>query len=369
MRHIFFNIIKKMKNRIIIIITACCVWSSGNGYAQTGLKGTVNNADLKDSIALFNPFNRQAPPLEKVGLGKKGSFEFSYKPADIGFYFVNLPSGKNILVVVNPKGSGQMEIDASTSTITKVTDSKENTLLKSCQDLFLDYDKKQKSLEATDKSPEQKTLEKQLIEQEQVDALQNLLLKNATNYATTALLEYLPMEHFFPIYDSVLTTLIKIYPENGFVKSKYQSMEPLKRLAIGSPAPEITLPDPSGNMFSLSSLKGKVVLIDFWAAWCRPCRMENPNMVRLYQTYSKYGFDILGVSMDDNKDAWLKAIQTDGLTWNHISDLKKWQSAAGQLYGVGSIPFTVLIDKDGTIIAKGLRGEALEQKLKEVLLK
>ena len=242
-------------------------------------------------------------------------------------------------------------------------------LLKSCQDLFLNYEKKQKLLDATDKSSEQKQLEKQVMEQERLQAIQDLLLKNTTNYASAALIEYLPIDYYLPVYDAVLTELIKKYPENGIVKAKYQEAEKAKKLAIGFPAPEITLEDTAGNLFSLSSLKGKVVLIDFWASWCRPCRMENPNMVRLYQTYNKYGFDILGVSLDQNKENWLRAIQADGLIWNHISDLKGWQSAAGAIYGVSSIPFTVLVDKDGNIIAKGLRGEALEQKIKEVLLK
>jgi len=360
-----------MRNYIIIIITVCFLCVLRNGYAQTGLKGTIVNAELQDSVALFNPFNRQNPPqaLEKIALGKKGAFEFTYKPADIGFYFVGLPNGKSILVVLKPNGSGQIEIEAATGVITKVTNSEENTLLKSCQDLFASYEKKQKDLEESDKQGQQKQLEKQLIEAERLQAVQNLLLKNTNNYASAALIEYLPIEEFTLVNDSVLTALIKKYPENGLVKAKYQEVEKAKRLAIGYPAPEITLQDTAGNLFSLSSLKGKVVLIDFWAAWCKPCRMENPNMVRLYQTYSKDGFDILGVSLDNNRENWLRAIQTDGLVWHHVSDLKGWQSAAGVNYGVGSIPFTVLVDRDGNIIAKGLRGEALENKIKEALSK
>jgi len=360
-----------MKKHKIIVITVCFLCVCLNGYTQTGIKGVIINAEQTDSIVLINPLNRQSPMVEKVGLGKKGSFEFKYKPTEIGFYFIEISKEKRVLVVLKPSGSGQIEIDAATGMITKVTDSEQNTLFKSFQDMFSVYDKRQKTLESADKPIEQKQLESRSIEQERLQAIQSLLLKNAGNYASAALIEYLSIDEFFVVHDSVFTTLLKKYPEDIIVKSRYQGVEKAKRLAIGYPAPEITLTDTAGNLFSLSSLRGKVVLIDFWAAWCRPCRMENPNMVRLYNTYKQYGFDILGVSLDRNREDWVRAIQADGLVWHQISDLKYWQSAAWQLYGPenGGIPYTVLVDRNGNIIAKGLRGEALEQKIKETLLR
>jgi peroxiredoxin len=137
-------------------------------------------------------------------------------------------------------------------------------------------------------------------------------------------------------------------------------------LAPGNMAPELTLNTPEGATVSLSSLKGKIVMIDFWASWCKPCRQENPNVVKIYNKYKNSGFEILGVSLDENKDKWVDAIKQDALPWPHISDLKGWQSAAAQVYGIQSIPFTVLVDKDGKIIDKNLRGELLENKLKEI---
>ncbi len=136
---------------------------------------------------------------------------------------------------------------------------------------------------------------------------------------------------------------------------------------VGQQAPDITLDTPEGKPVSLSDFRGKYVLVDFWASWCRPCRVENPNVVRVYGKYKDKGFEILGVSLDRSRDAWLKAIEADGLTWQHISDLKFWQSAAAQTYGVSSIPYTVLVGPDGKVIAQNLRGAALEQKLAELL--
>jgi peroxiredoxin len=138
-------------------------------------------------------------------------------------------------------------------------------------------------------------------------------------------------------------------------------------LEIGNIAPDFTLKTPDDKSVSLTSLRGKVVLIDFWAAWCRPCRMENPNVVKAYQTYRAKGFDILGVSLDEDKEKWMKAIAQDKLTWTQVSDLKGWESDVARLYGVNGIPMNFLLDKDGKIIAKNLRGTQLEQTLDKVL--
>ncbi len=143
-------------------------------------------------------------------------------------------------------------------------------------------------------------------------------------------------------------------------------LDQAKSFVTGGEAPEIEMKTPEGEMLKLSDLKGQVVLIDFWASWCGPCRKENPNVVKVYNKYNEAGFEILGVSLDKTKDKWLKAIAKDGLTWPHVSDLRGWQNKAAQTYGVRSIPHTVLVDREGKIIARNLRGPALERKLAEI---
>ena len=141
----------------------------------------------------------------------------------------------------------------------------------------------------------------------------------------------------------------------------------LESTAIGQIAPNFTITTPEGESISLYDIKGKVKLIDFWASWCGPCRGENPHVVEIYKEYHPKGLEIFGVSLDNNKEAWVKAIADDGLVWKHGSDLKGWQSAPAQLYSVTGIPHTVLLDENNKIIAKNLRGDELKQKIAELL--
>lgn len=168
--------------------------------------------------------------------------------------------------------------------------------------------------------------------------------------------------------DAIVNGFSPEIEKSKFVIQLKQIVEKHKVTALGAVAPDFTLNTPEDKPLTLSSLRGKVVLVDFWASWCAPCRQENPNIVKLYNQYHDKGFDILGVSLDRDKNDWLKAIKDDKLNWNQVSDLKYWDCEAARIYSVSRIPQSYLLDKDGVIIAKGdsIRGEGLAKKLAEL---
>ncbi|PTS89716.1 hypothetical protein DBR27_22480 [Flavobacterium sp. HMWF030] len=168
------------------------------------------------------------------------------------------------------------------------------------------------------------------------------------------------------IYYGVLSPEVQ---KSVYGKQLKEAIDLNDKTAVGVTAPEFSQTDVNGKVVKLSDYKGKYVLVDFWASWCGPCRKENPNVVQAYKTYHGKGFEVLGISLDDKKNLWEKAIEKDGLTWTHVSDLKGWKNDVAVLYGVKLVPTNYLIGPDGKIVAKNLREEALQTKLKEIFSK
>ena len=206
------------------------------------------------------------------------------------------------------------------------------------------------------------------IQEEMTQLEKDFVKNNPSSYVSPAILRNLSYDMDANEIEEAINAMDADIAQSPVTQDLMARAQAMKAVAVGQKAPDFTLEDVDGNPVALSSKIGsKLLLVDFWAAWCNPCRQENPNVVKIYKDFSKKGFDVFGVSLDKDKEDWVKAIADDRLTWTHVSDLQYWNNAAAKLYAVNAIPANFLLDENGIIIARNLRGEDLYNKVSEVL--
>lgn len=364
----------------VIVATVLLTTCGGNTQSnEAGVKitGTVENIVPNGTAVLQQIVGNGPVPVDTALINSDGSYEMTVSIEEPSFYRLTI-NERQIITLILTGEEIEVEVYAEGNQVngySEVSGSYDTQYMRDMDALMSAFEKEvqqlnQQAMEARSQGNsaafEAVALAYQELARSNNDQLKKQIWKSVPSLAAFYGIQRLDPEQYFSFFDSVSVALSKELPENSIVQDLASMVSAKRSLAIGAEAPEISLQNPEGETISLSSLRGSYVLLDFWAAWCKPCRAENPNIVRAYDKYKSENFEILQVSLDRTREAWLGAIEQDGLPWLHISDLKYWNSIVTKSYQINAIPASYLIDPDGKIIGKNLRGPMLEEKLREI---
>ncbi|MFK7757592.1 MAG: thioredoxin-like domain-containing protein [Flavobacteriales bacterium] len=349
----------------------------------TSITGTIEGGDGQQLFINRINSKSQGKIIDTINIGEKGLFTHTLAEAlPLDYYVITAKNRKQFYLVTDSTESITINADYDNlSQPNVISGSKHTEIYRTIFKKVASYKEDLKALNdeiiAAPSVAEKKSIgsRKKGIKDEFRKELDSFIDNNASSPGIAGFFDAMDFSKEPKLSAKVINNLAKSVPNTNYYKAREAQVKqidnPNVRVAkspdIGKVAPNIVLDDPNGNEITLYELRGKTVLVDFWASWCGPCRRENPNVVNAYKKYHDAGFEVLSVSLDNNKDKWVKAIEEDGLIWStHVSDLLKWDTPYKEKYGFSGIPHAVLVDTGGTIIDSKIRGAKLEERLEEI---
>ena len=383
MQHFITSFLPRLAFVAILSVAAIGCSNGPKGSIQGNIEGAQGK-----TIFLERFVNNRMVFTDSAVIGSDGSFLLvPSKPLELNYYRVVIDKENSLALITDSTESANVKATLGDFTQSaSICGSERSEELHELESKCAPFDQKELDARQRITQPDVSMEEKQMLNQsmaenrrEMVKCIKDWLVTHESSPAALIAIQRLDPRTEMATFNKIFANLNESFGHTLLYKAmkqelsklsnpgKQQAAETNSAIAVGQPAPEIALNDPQGKLRKLSDLKGKTVLLDFWASWCGPCRRENPNVVAAYNKYNKDGFEVFSVSLDRAKEPWLEAIKQDGLLWpNHVSDLKWWECEAAKTYNVHSIPFTVLIDKEGKILGHNLRGAMLEDKLKAI---
>ncbi len=367
-----------MRNLSLILLFVLPLGSFAQNEIHVKISGMFFKTTV-DSVYISQNYGAIYKDFASTALDKKGNFQFNISLPNPDYYYLRVGT-ENIHLIL--KNNSDIKVYGDGSKLKEFCNfvgSDESKAMNDFSHISEKWNVKSDSaLTAIKADPSREQVVNDYMTQEFQkfnSELQGFIGANANSPVLILALANMNAEQDMKSYENVLNQLYSVFPESPTVQIFYSNFAQIKKkiddanfLAPGKMAPDFTeLKTDGKKTMSLSSLRGQIVLLDFWASWCGPCRRENPNVVQTYEKYKNDGFTIVSVSLDTDAQKWKNAIEQDQLSWpNHVSDLGGWNSRVAQIYKVSSVPFTVLIDREGNVIKTNLRGPALEEELKRI---